>query len=141
MKRTLTLFALAAISVLGMNACRYEEGNKLSLRSPDGRLTGRVWEVVKDETRILTNLSYQFEFSETGTYTMKQVYTDPFNGNVIIDKFNGTWTWGDGKKSLKFQLDNQTDLTTVNITRLSAKDLWGTYDNGFNSVVELKALD
>jgi hypothetical protein len=72
---------------------------------------------------------------------MKQVYTDPFNGNVITDKFNGTWTWGDGKKSLKFQLDNQTDLTTVTITRLSAKDLWGTYDNGFNSVVELKALD
>ncbi len=92
MKKTLTLLALTAISVLGMNACRYEEGNKLSLRSPDGRLTGRVWEVVKDETRILTNLSYQFEFSETGTYTMKQVYTDPFNGNVITDKFNGTWT-------------------------------------------------
>ena len=71
---------------------------------------------------------------------------DPADSKALLavthtDKFNGTWTWGDGKKSLKFQLDNQTDLTTVNITRLSAKDLWGTYDNGFDSPVELKALD
>ncbi|MFZ9970897.1 MAG: hypothetical protein ACO3GK_06280 [Bacteroidia bacterium] len=141
MKKQFTLMALMAFSLLGMVSCRYDEGNSLSLRSPDGRLTGRVWEVVKDETLVLTNLSYQFEFSETGTYTMKQVYTDPFSGNVITDKFTGTWTWGDGKKSIQFLLDNQTDVTTVNITRLSAKELWGTYDNGFNSAVELKAMD
>ena len=130
--KTAIAAAAAALLVSSAPSCsKYEDGPKLSFRSPTSRLA-REWAVKDAEQSGFPDdfdMTFDFDkdgdlkFNVSGTYTY---YGTPFPVNYTM---KGDWEWQDKKEMLDITFENQSN--EFKVLRLTPDEMvWEDEDGG-----------
>ena len=123
--KKLVLASLAGIATLGMNSCgKYEDGPNFSLLTKKARLT-REWDVKSTGNDILEQGGVGFTMTFDKDGSLKYTYSV---GNQS-ESYSGTWEFSSDKENLVIKDDSGTNADTLEIKRLTNKELWFDYDN------------
>lgn len=117
---------LMLVLTLSIQACKYEEGPKLSLRSKHTRAVNtwvldKVYENGNDKTDEYKNafVNYSATLNDDETYEIKY---RPFNISDYIEK--GTWKFSSDKSKIEFKPENQNEGNPWTILRLKEHEAW-----------------
>lgn len=116
MKKIILLSLLFAFVAVGFNACKYEEGPGISLRSKTARISGE-W-ILDDVTANGTSI-YK-EYTLDGTVEFKLNIKDD---NTLIlsaagSQITGEWKFNDDKTELMMKIEGDSDYDYFKIIQL-----------------------
>jgi len=117
---------IALVGSMSLSSCgKYEEGPGISLKSPTSRIA-TTWEVEKYIDADGTETAGD-DNDPTITYTKDGEFTVT-QGNT---NYSGTWEFsGDVDLRTETTIFGFTTVSTVEILRLSSKELWTKDDDG-----------
>lgn len=127
MKNTKNLFLLITVLILtGLQACKYEDGPAISLRSKKAR-AANTWEIEKafendvDKTDSYKNsfVNYKMVMEKNGDYTLTY---RPFN--ISDYREEGSWKFDDNKNAIAFTPKGKSTGDNWKILRLKEHEAW-----------------
>lgn len=131
--RSLPLVLISFLLLMG--ACRYEEGPRLSLRSPSARITG-TWIMNKCLQNTVDRTS---EFNVLfPNYTL--IIGDDMNysistSNPLAPGEKGTWAFNDAQTEIDLR-KNGSGMSIWKILRLTAKEFHASQVDGNGDLIE-----
>ena len=142
MKKTISILALAALSLTAITSCnKYENGG--SKKKAEENLTGSVWTIDSyyrngnNETSSLLISNFTENYNSDGS--LVRSYTEP-DGDAFSE--TGAWQFDNDKNQINLTAVGSIELTAetstvstsdYNILKLTKDELWYTYDNGGDS--------
>ncbi len=125
-KKAIAVVASAILAATAPSCSKYDDGPKISLRTPTGRLTAHRWDVDKTQNPDFdSDTDYEFDFKKDRSASLKYRYEYSAFGvsRIYIYKYQGDWEWTDSKESLEIDLKDFGEPLEFQITRLTSKEL------------------
>lgn len=124
MKNRISLIALACM-VLALISCKkYEDGPALSLRTKKSRLVNE-WEYDYVRAANGDNITASYANS-TIEFTKDETYISTIGSSTET----GTWQFAHDKEDVVMTEPSSGGTLTLHITRLKARELWFTVEQG-----------
>ncbi|HEY0029202.1 MAG TPA: hypothetical protein VGC65_00475 [Bacteroidia bacterium] len=126
MKTKQLLFAMAAIILLSVTACKkYPEGPAISLRSKAERVANnwKVSQAMENGADVTTDYNrYELDLTKDGHASLSAKYK--FLGVDYEYVTNGNWTFTSSKEKISFDFDNNSADGVYEILKLKEEEMW-----------------